>query len=946
MTSPVIDVFLSYASVDAAHADRLAAALERAGVSVWRDTQRIETFDAIQPVIAEGLSRSKALLALYSINYTKRRACDWELAAAYVAGGAERVLVVNPEVGTDHIQPQTLREPRLAVLKDYADLDALAQGIKAAVAKFDAPLGALPKPADGQAWIGLPRHGGSHRFVGRRTEIWQVHDGLAAGSVLLTPTTSGPVPGDGTAMLRGLGGVGKSLLAEEYARRFAAAWPGGIFWLRASGGESKDASGQLFGQRQILADKLGIPQQPDADALERALARAMATRPGPYLWVVDDLPYGLSSRQVRQWLAPSGQGRTLITTRDRGVDGIARVVDLAELMQEEALRLLTLSRLPSSPDEDAAAAEIVELIGRHALAVDLARHLVERRGYAKLLIDLRDPGKEALELAAQMRLELPNDHDKSISETLLQSIRLLGQASLDVLRLASVLAPHEPIPEELFAVVSACADSKTVVEADQNAAFLAIDQVHSHSLCEAKDGYYTVHALVCRTVALRIADARSAAIRVSAVEMLRRAMSVVHDIRRYAEIAVLVPHGHVLAAQPNTLAEAEVIGLVGKYFYEAGVYGASATAYSAQRVAYEKLLGAAHTATLSSMNNLATTLSKRGDQTEAQHLLEQVVDASGRTLGVEHPDTLAAMHNLANTLREQGDLVGALRLQEQVVDASRRILGPENHATLSGLNNLAGLLYAYGDYGGARRLHEGVLSTHRRILGESHPTTWSSMNNLAFTLLALGEYAGARRMQEGVLAARCRVLGAEHPDTLTAKNDLAHTLFAMGEFIAARQIEEDVFDVRRRVLGVEHPDTLTSASNLASTLYEQNDLVRARQLQEHALSVRRRILGDNHPDTITSINNLAATLWAQGEGDGALLLQGEAVDARFRILGRAHPDSLQSAFMLGGMLMQVGQTESGGRLMKLTVTKMSDILGSNHPSVLEAKQFMDHFTSL
>jgi hypothetical protein len=31
-------------------------------------------------------------------------------------------------------------------------------------------------------------------------------------------------------------GVGNSLLVEQYALRFAAAYPGGVFWLRAGSG--------------------------------------------------------------------------------------------------------------------------------------------------------------------------------------------------------------------------------------------------------------------------------------------------------------------------------------------------------------------------------------------------------------------------------------------------------------------------------------------------------------------------------------------------------------------------------------------------------------------------------------------------------------------------------------------------------------------------------------
>src|SRR4051794_16449771 len=61
--------------------------------------------------------------------------------------------------------------------------------------------------------------------------MWRVHSALQAVRVgLITGARAVPV-----AQVRGLAGIGKSLLAEEYALRFGAAYRGGVFWLRAYG---------------------------------------------------------------------------------------------------------------------------------------------------------------------------------------------------------------------------------------------------------------------------------------------------------------------------------------------------------------------------------------------------------------------------------------------------------------------------------------------------------------------------------------------------------------------------------------------------------------------------------------------------------------------------------------------------------------------------------------
>ena len=91
-----------------------------------------------------------------------------------------------------------------------------------------------------------------------------------------------------------------------------------------------------------------------------------------------------------------------------------------------------------------------------------------------------------------------------------------------------------------------------------------------------------------------------------------------------------------------------------------------------------------------------------GDLTGARTLQEQVVGgAPRRVLGDEHPATLSALNNLASTLQTLGDLHGARQIQTQVVEQSRLVLGEEHPATLTALNNLALTLAALGDNRGA-----------------------------------------------------------------------------------------------------------------------------------------------------------------------------------------------------------------------------------------------------
>ncbi len=265
------DVFLSHAWADGDRPRQIKEALESAGLRVWFDAEEINDFASITRAVTEGLAQSKALVAYYSKTYPLRRACQWELTAAFLAAQIEgdprrRVLVISPEEKADYIHPIELRDAkfRSAPKDNGAELQDLAQSIAKHVSELDGPLADI-HPLTAPNWYGTSPVG-STRFVGRLAEMWEVHSLLHRGDV--TQITGAAVASGGIGQVSGMGGVGKSLLAEEYALHFGAAYPGGVFWLRAYGNDdAKTALGpegreaERDGQVRNIAGELGIKTQ-------------------------------------------------------------------------------------------------------------------------------------------------------------------------------------------------------------------------------------------------------------------------------------------------------------------------------------------------------------------------------------------------------------------------------------------------------------------------------------------------------------------------------------------------------------------------------------------------------------------------------------------------------------------------------------------------------------
>jgi hypothetical protein len=87
---------------------------------VFVDDPQIDDFARITTTITSSLAASRVMLAYYSAAYPTRRACQWELTAAYLAASrdgdpARRILVVNPEPTPDHLYPGELRDALFVV---------------------------------------------------------------------------------------------------------------------------------------------------------------------------------------------------------------------------------------------------------------------------------------------------------------------------------------------------------------------------------------------------------------------------------------------------------------------------------------------------------------------------------------------------------------------------------------------------------------------------------------------------------------------------------------------------------------------------------------------------------------------------------------------------------------------------------------------------------------
>ncbi|KAL9004632.1 MAG: hypothetical protein Q9188_002558 [Gyalolechia gomerana] len=136
----------------------------------------------------------------------------------------------------------------------------------------------------------------------------------------------------------------------------------------------------------------------------------------------------------------------------------------------------------------------------------------------------------------------------------------------------------------------------------------------------------------------------------------------------------------------------------------------------------EKVLKEDHPNRLASQHELARAYKADGQVKKAVKLLEQVVAIREKVLKEDHPNRLASQHELAGAYEADGQVKEAVKLLEHVVVIEKKILQEDHPSRLASQHQLAIVYKADGQVKEAVKLLEYVVTIRKRVFREDHPS--------------------------------------------------------------------------------------------------------------------------------------------------------------------------------------------------------------------------------
>ncbi|MFG3080322.1 FxSxx-COOH system tetratricopeptide repeat protein [Streptomyces parvulus] len=809
-----------------------------------------------------------------------------------------------------------------------------------------------------RVWGNLPPR--NQNFTGRSELLDLLGQRLREGTTTVLPEA-----------IHGMGGVGKTQLAIEYAYRHQSEYD--IVWWIPS-----ERPGQIGQSLVELAKRLGLVTTSEANIAGPAVREALREgRPySRWLLIFDNAD---SPEQVRPYFPTGGTGTILVTSRNRRWGLVGGSLEVDVFTREESKELLRGSG-PELADQEAEA--LADALGDLPLALVQAAAWRAETGmpaseYLRLFESKRN---ELLETAPPPDYQLPVAAAWNVS---LDHLETRSPAALRLLQLCSYFAP-DPISRQILS-----GPGYNTIFPELDAALndpmklaRAIREINRYSLAriDHRTNSIEMHRLVQHVLINRMSPEEQNRMREGAHALMAaadpRTPTDPESWPRYAELYThVIASGAVTSDQPwmrqlvmniakylyywgdhevsldfsetawnawvNRFGEEDVQTLLmGRWlvfvYLMVGRYTDASTLVEHIRSVHERVSSPDSEESLDAAQMEAAVRRAQGRFLEGAELDRLVHDRAHRAFGDDDPASLNMAHNLGVSLRLSGEFHEALQLDRKTWHLKLRLFGRDDQRSLITENSIAIDVRESGDYIGALRLQEAALEAFRDVFGNDNPATISTERELGIACRKAGNHPRALELAIKAHEAFTRRYGDTHPQSLATALPLAIALRQNGDLEAARARGAQACAGYRKVFHPQHPYTLAADVGLAVSERLLGRLAEARRLDDEALAGLSETLGADHPFTLVAAVNLASDLAALGERDAAVEAGRDTLERCRRAFGPDHPTTLACAANLSLDLVAAGQGDEGETMRADTLERMGRVLGAQPEGQEEA----------
>ena len=704
------------------------------------------------------------------------------------------------------------------------------------------------------------------------------------------------------AYLYGIGGIGKSETAREYAEEYRGSYT--TIQLSVYSGDLKSLiAGLKFSSDDNYFEKdINIRYETKLSLLSKAMINNERT-----LLIIDNYNVEPDSDEYKRNVEVMKDLKKLhihilFTTRTSPNDDKTKI-DIEELSKEE-LRHMFFAINPKDKDKEERIAQVDELIEtayRHTLTVDLVAHQTAKiEGYGKKT--LSDYIKVLKESGINSGINVAvynNKDDNEKSDIIFEHIRALF----------NLTALSE---KEKYIMVNACLLPLSGMSVAEFESFIDLE---NYPNSESNDGWSedsTISNLVKSGWIKRI-DGEVPKI-------------TLHPIVSEVTVNELKPEITEDKCKNFFDSVSELIDKNDLKTLEAykDIFISSADA----------LLKNEDEISVGYVSDIASLLDDLAYYPESLYYYMKVLKIRKKVLPENHPDIATSYNDMGLAYGALGEYKKELECCLKALAIQEKVL-PENYPDIATLYNNVG--YAYGkleDHKKQLEYYLKALAIREKVLPENHPDIVASYNNVGYAYGELADHKKELNYYLKVLAIQEKVLPENHPDIAASYNDVGSVCSELGDHKKELDYYLKALAIREKVLPENHPDIAASYNNIGCAYGELGEHKNELEYCLKALAIQEKVLPENHPDIATSYDNVGYAYGELGEHKKELEYKLKALAIREKVLPENHPDIAASYNDVGSAYGELGDHKKELEYYLKALAIQEKVLPENHPAIV------------
>lgn len=693
-------------------------------------------------------------------------------------------------------------------------------------------------------------------FVGRQSELQDIHRRLNNHSTLgVTQQTAA----------HGLGGVGKTALAYEYAWRYLNDYPGGVLAVPC------DTDRPLWAAIAELALALSL-ESLDTERPEDTAVRVKTHLEGgpPALLILDNVR-GPEQWADPEWSAglPAGNCRSLITTRSPHLGAVA-MLPVERLPRDQGIALLAQYRPDAGePAHAAIVGDVVDwfdglAVGLTVVGVYMTLHpdLPWAAYYESLQARDLDAVRATEDDVRTTAGGLPDRYERRVDAVLDETIDVLPAEQRRGLEYAALLPEDHVLRLWLTWLLEHDPELNlpSLPGYESQPARPAIEALVVRHLLHGvrtEPDTLAVHRVLRRRLLERLAavdNMRSDLLdRIAAMAEARGEAShaAIGDRALRTELTPLLALSQTLRATGRTRGAVSLANWLHAPLFNLGRVsedGDSLRRFLGPNESLLNRLGPRQTGIL--LSHYGAVLHRGGDLRGASEYATRAIAMDERYLPMDYRTLAVDYSNYATILEELGQYREALRWMRKAVDIQQKHIPAHDPAHATMYANLSVLLLDIGFRKKSVAYAERALQLTELVVGPDDPRLAAICSNLSTTFAEAGEFETALRCAQRALALLELHLGSEAWDVACVLANMAGVLASLH-----RAPDAEAAALRAIAVFSEGPqrnefDMTPAYLALACAQEEMGRGVDARESLGRAIEIFDRRLGHDHPDRI------------------------------------------------------------------------------------------------